>query len=54
MPHVIVEYSGNIEPEVDMSAVCELLRRTAATVDVFPIPGIRVRAYRADHYAISN
>ena len=54
MPHFIVEYSGNLEDVVDMSAFCEEIRKTAAGIDTFPMPGIRVRAFRADHVAIAD
>lgn len=48
MPHIIVEYSANVEPDVDMAAFCETMRVAAAGVEEFPVPGIRVRAHRAD------
>ena len=54
MPHFIIEYSGNLEDVVDMSAFCEEIRKTAAGIETFPMPGIRVRAFRADHYAIAD
>lgn len=54
MPHFIVEYSANLEAEVDMSAFCECIRQTAAMIETFPTPGIRVRAFRADHFAIAD
>ena len=54
MPHFIVEYSGNLEDAVDMGAFCEEIRKTAAGIDTFPMPGIRVRAFRADHVAIAD
>lgn len=54
MPHFIVEYSGNLEDALDFQAFCEDLRRTAAGIEAFPTPGIRVRAIRVDHYAIAD
>ncbi|MDB4222134.1 5-carboxymethyl-2-hydroxymuconate Delta-isomerase [Granulosicoccus sp.] len=54
MPHFIVEYSANIESSVDMAQLCELIRATAVEIDTFPMPGIRVRAIRVDHYAIAD
>ncbi len=54
MPHIVIDYSPNVESHVDMSALCELLRSTAATIDAFPMPGLRVRATKADHYAIAD
>lgn len=54
MPHIIIEYSSNIEEHVDLTTLCELMRVTAAEIDAFPMPGIRVRALRVDHYAIAD
>ncbi len=54
MPHFHVEYSGNLDDWVDISGLCECIRKTAAGIETFPTPGIRVRAMRADHYAIAD
>ncbi|NOD77824.1 MULTISPECIES: 5-carboxymethyl-2-hydroxymuconate Delta-isomerase [unclassified Ruegeria] len=54
MPHFHVEYSGNLEDKIDMGGLCECIRATAAEIDTFPMPGIRVRATRVDHYAIAD
>lgn len=54
MPHFHIDYSANLDAIVDFGALCETVRRTAAQIDAFPIPGIRVRATRVDHYAIAD
>lgn len=54
MPHFQIEYSGNLEDTVDMAALCEAIRAEAATIEAFPMPGVRVRATRVDHYAIAD
>jgi 5-carboxymethyl-2-hydroxymuconate isomerase len=54
VPHFHIEYSGNLEEAVDISALCETIRAEAARIDTFPMPGIRVRASRVDHYAIAD
>ena len=54
MPHFQLQYSANLEPVIDMSALCEALRAEAARINTFPMPGIRVRATRVDHYAIAD
>lgn len=54
MPHIHVDYSGNLEDRIDMRGLCECIRVTAAGIDTFPVPGIRVRATRVDHYAIAD
>ena len=54
MPHFHIDYSANVEQLVDMSALCEHIRATAANIDAFPTPGIRVRATRVDHVAMAD
>ena len=54
MPHVHIEYSGNLEPLMDIADLCETIRAEAALVDAFPVAGIRVRAIRVDHFAIAD
>ena len=54
MPHFQIEYSANIEDVVDISALCDSIRTSAAKVQAFPIAGIRVRAVRVEHFAIAN
>ena len=54
MPHFHIEYSANLESFVDMAQLCEAVRAKAATIDTFPMAGIRVRATRVDHVAIAN
>ena len=54
MPHFQIEYSANIEDVVDISALCDTIRTSAAKVQAFPIAGIRVRAVRVEHFAIAD
>jgi 5-carboxymethyl-2-hydroxymuconate isomerase len=54
LPHFHIEYSANLESLVDMAQLCEAVRAKAATIDTFPMAGIRVRATRVDHVAIAN
>lgn len=54
MPHLHIDYSANLEDAVDIPALCEAIRATAATIETFPKAGIRVRATRVDHVAIAD
>ncbi len=54
MPHVLVEYSANLEEAIDVGSLCGHLRQAAAAIEEIPMPGVRVRAYRADHHAIAD
>lgn len=54
MPHITLEYSANLEERVDLQALCAHLRAEAVTIEAFPMPGLRVRALRCEHYSIAD
>jgi 5-carboxymethyl-2-hydroxymuconate isomerase len=54
LPHILIEYSANLEGALDFPRFLTDLRDTALSTGVFPLGGIRVRAYRADHYVIAD
>lgn len=60
MPHLVILYSGNLDAQVDMSALCRgladamLEQRDETGKPVFPPGGTRVFAYPAPHFAISD
>lgn len=60
MPHLVILYTPNVEPEADMSALCRALAaamlgvRDEAGAQVFPTGGTRVLAYPAAHYAVAD
>ncbi|HEY4985257.1 MAG TPA: 5-carboxymethyl-2-hydroxymuconate Delta-isomerase [Bradyrhizobium sp.] len=54
MPHFSIEYSANLDAQVDMGEICELVRKAAVDTGIFPLGGIRVRAISCEHYAIAD
>jgi 5-carboxymethyl-2-hydroxymuconate isomerase len=54
LPHVLVEYSSNLDGQLDFPRFLTALRDTALSTGVFPLGGIRVRAFRADHYVVAD
>ena len=54
MPHFTIEYSANLDAQVDMGKIVELVRKAAVETGIFPLGGIRVRAVRCEHYAIAD
>lgn len=54
MAHLSIEYSENLGRKVDMAAFCEIARKAMAATGTFPLAGIRVRAFCADHVAIGD
>lgn len=54
MPHLTVEYSANLEGRADIGALCDRLLETVLETDLFEVGAVRVRALRADHFAIAD
>lgn len=54
MPHLIVEYSANVEQRIALDALLDKLHACALGTGVFPLGGLRVRAHRADAYRIAD
>jgi 5-carboxymethyl-2-hydroxymuconate isomerase len=60
MPHLRIEYTGRLEPQLEMAALCQALAGTMAKLQdadgkpVFPLNGTRVLAYPAPHHAVAG
>ncbi len=54
MPHFSFEYSANLEDTVDIDALCVAIREAAIKTGLFPMPGIRVRGFKSEHYSIAD
>jgi 5-carboxymethyl-2-hydroxymuconate isomerase len=54
LPHLIVEYSANVEDLIALDEMLDKLHSCALTTGVFPLGGLRVRAYRADAYRVAD
>lgn len=54
MPHIVIEYTANLEPELKLPALIEALHTVAAGIEAFPLAGLRTRAERRDHYLIAD
>lgn len=60
MPHLSIDYSGALDPRIEMNALCQRLAATlAAQVDaagtpLFPLAGTRVLAYPAPFHAVAG
>lgn len=54
MPHLIIQYSENIDPRIDMKQLCDQLNDTMCASAMFPKGGIRVRAYPTAAYSIAD
>ena len=60
MPHLVILYTGNLEPEARMDTLCRALADTMLQqhdetgAQVFPTGGTRVFAYPAPHFAVAD
>lgn len=54
MPHLIVEYSSNVEPLVDIRRLLSAVHQAAIETGVFDIDTIRTRAERRDAFVIAD
>ena len=54
MPHVIIEYSANLEADLPPRVLAEALHAAALETGVFPIGGLRTRLARRDIYVIGD
>jgi 5-carboxymethyl-2-hydroxymuconate isomerase len=54
MPHIIVEYSANLEPVLDPQALVNELHRTAIDLGIAEAPAVRTRAERRDVFRVGD
>src|SRR5215469_2223424 len=54
MPHVICEYSANVEPKIRVDALLEVLHNAMMRTGVVDLGGLRTRAERREHYRIAD
>jgi 5-carboxymethyl-2-hydroxymuconate isomerase len=54
MPHFIVEYSANLEHELDLDRLFANVHRHLIAMQQFPTGGIRSRARRIEHYCFAD
>jgi 5-carboxymethyl-2-hydroxymuconate isomerase len=60
MPHVVIQYSANLETGVDMPGLCRdiaavlIAQKDEAGAPLFPPGGTRVLAYPAQVYAVAD
>lgn len=54
MPHFTLEYSANLDGKVNFDALCRVILKTALTTGLFELGAPRIRAFRAEYYAIAD
>ena len=54
MAHIVIEYSANLRERLDLPGFLQAVHGAALATGVFPIGGIRTRAYEAEHYVVAD
>ncbi|MDG1239501.1 5-carboxymethyl-2-hydroxymuconate Delta-isomerase [Planktomarina sp.] len=54
MPHLTVQYSQNLDHDVDMGEFCSVMNAAMQETGVFPLAGIRVRAHPMPQYSVAD
>ena len=54
MPHIVIEYSANLESDVAPQQLVDALHETALKTGVLPLGGLRTRAERRDVYRVAD
>ena len=54
MPHLTIEYSGNLDAQADIAGLCRSLHAAMVDCGLFELGAIRVRALRCDDYAVAD
>jgi len=54
LPHLIIEYSANLDGRLALDSLLDALYDTALETGVFPVGGLRIRAHRVEHYRIAD
>ncbi len=54
MPHFTMDYSANLDGVVDFDGLCKAVHATILSTGLFELGAVRVRAFRADAYAVAD
>jgi 5-carboxymethyl-2-hydroxymuconate isomerase len=54
MPHIIIEYSANLEERMDLPGLIKKLHLATVGMEVFSLAAARTRAERRDYYRIAD
>lgn len=54
MAHIVIEYSAGLRDRLELPVLLSAVHQAALQTGVFPIGGLRTRAYEAQHYVIAD
>lgn len=54
MPHIVVEYSAGLQERLNLDDFVAALHGAALQTGIFPVGGLRTRAYQPGHFLIAD
>ncbi len=54
MAHIVIEHSSNLRGRLDLPRLIEAVHQAALATGIFPIGGMRTRAYESESYRIAD
>lgn len=54
LAHIFIEHSANLQPHLDLPGFIRAVHEAALATGIFPIGGLRTRAYEAQAYRIAD
>ncbi len=54
MAHIVIEHSSNLRGRLDLSRLIQAVHQAAIATGIFPIGGMRTRAYETQSYRIAD
>ena len=54
MPHLTIEYSKNVEDNINVTDLVKVMHETAADIEALPLGGLRTRAVSRQDYLIAD
>jgi 5-carboxymethyl-2-hydroxymuconate isomerase len=54
MPHITIEYTSNLDRDLNVPELIDTLHASAAAIEAFPLAGLRTRAVRLEHFRFAD
>ena len=54
MPHLTIEYSKNVEDNINVTDLVKVMHETSADIEALPLGGLRTRAVSRQDYLIAD
>ena len=54
MPHLTIEYSKNIENDIEINDLVQAMHDSASSIDALPVGGLRTRAVARKYFLVAD